>query len=330
MLQVKNLSIHFSLDEGILPAVEDVSFHIKEKESVGLVGESGCGKSVTALSLLKLVSCPPGKIVSGKIEFRDKDILEFREKELTAFRGDKISMIFQEPMTSLNPLFTVGNQIEESLWLHRNMNHSQRKEEATKLLELVGIPSAEICLNEYPHQFSGGMRQRVMIAMALACQPDLLIADEPTTALDVTIQAQILELIKELKQKLNMSLLLITHDLGVVSDVCDRVIVMYAGRIVEEQLTGNLFTNPLHPYTIGLLKSLPELGRWKRGERLETIPGNVPNPLEKISGCKFHPRCPKAMDICRKEEPQLRDISDGSFVRCWGSGADCFKERRVE
>lgn len=317
MLQVRNLSVHFSLDEGILPAVEDVSFQIKERESIGLVGESGCGKSVTALSLLKLIPSPPGKIVSGEIWFNGKNILEFNEKELTAFRGDKISMIFQEPMTSLNPLFTIGNQIEESLWLHRNMNHNQRKEETTKLLKLVGIPSAESCLNEYPHQFSGGMRQRVMIAMALACQPDLLIADEPTTALDVTIQAQILELIKELKQKLNMSLLLITHDLGVVSDVCDRVIVMYAGRIVEEQLTGNLFANPLHPYTIGLLKSLPKLGEWKLTERLETIPGNVPNSLEKIPGCRFHPRCPKAMDICREEEPQLKDISDSSFVRCW-------------
>ncbi|MFH1288800.1 MAG: ABC transporter ATP-binding protein, partial [bacterium] len=287
MLQVKNLSINFFLDEGVLPAVEGVSFQIRGKESVGLVGESGCGKSVTALSLLKLIPSPPGEIVSGEIWFNGENILEFSEKELTAFRGNKISMIFQEPMTSLNPLFTIGNQIEESFWLHRKeLNREERKKETTKLLRLVGIPSPELRLSEYPHRLSGGMRQRVMIAMALACQPDLLIADEPTTALDVTIQAQILELIKELKQKLNMSLLLITHDLGVVFDVCDRVVVMYSGRVVEEQLTESLFANPLHPYTIGLLKSLPKLGERKQTGRLETIPGNVPNPLEKISGCK--------------------------------------------
>lgn len=317
MLQVKNLSVNFSLDEGILPAVEGVSFQIKEKESVGLVGESGCGKSVTALSLLKLIPNPPGKIVSGEIEFRGRNILEFSEKELTAFRGNKISMIFQEPMTSLNPLFTIGSQISESFYLHRKeLNKKERKKEVIELLRLVGIPSPELRLNEYPHRLSGGMRQRVMIAMALACRPNLLIADEPTTALDVTIQAQILELIRELKQKLNMSLLLITHDLGVVSDVCDRVIVMYAGRIVEEQFTKNLFKNPLHPYTTGLLKSLPKLGERKQNGRLETIPGNVPNPLEKVSGCKFHPRCSKAMDICKKEEPRLKNISGNSFTRC--------------
>ncbi|MDD5772937.1 MAG: ABC transporter ATP-binding protein [bacterium] len=318
MLQVKNLSVNFFIDEGVLPAVEDVSFQIKEKESVGLVGESGCGKSVTALSLLKLIQSPPGKIVSGEIWFKEKNILEFNPKELTAFRGNKAAMIFQEPMTSLNPLFTIGNQIEESFRLHRKeLNKEERKKEIIELLRLVGIPSPELRVNEYPHRLSGGMRQRVMIAMALACRPDILIADEPTTALDVTIQAQILELLRELKQKFNMSLFLITHDLGVVYDVCERVIVMYAGRIVEEQLTEGLFSNTLHPYTVGLLKSLPKLGKQYGKTRLETIPGNVPNPLENIPGCKFHPRCSKVMDICRKDEPQLKNISGNSSVRCW-------------
>lgn len=318
MLQVKDLSINFYLDEGILPAVENISFQIKEKESVGLVGESGCGKSVTALSLLKLIPNPPGKIVSGEIWFKGKNILEFSPGDLTSFRGNKAAMIFQEPMTSLNPLFAIGNQIEESFYLHRKeLNKTERKKEIIELLRLVGIPSPEMRVNEYPHRLSGGMRQRVMIAMALACRPDLLIADEPTTALDVTIQAQILELLRELKQKFNMSLLLITHDLGVVYEVCERVIVMYAGRIVEEQLTEGLFSNTLHPYTTGLLRSLPKLGQRGGKTRLEAIPGNVPNPLDNIQGCKFHPRCSKVMEICRKEEPLLKNITGNSSVRCW-------------
>ncbi|MEW6088854.1 MAG: ABC transporter ATP-binding protein [bacterium] len=318
MLRVKNLSVNFFLDEGVLPAVENVSFQIREKESVGLVGESGCGKSVTALSLLKLIQSPPGKIISGEINFKGKNILEFNKKELTAFRGNKAAMVFQEPMTSLNPLFTVGNQIEESFYLHRKeLDKEERKKEIIELLKVVGIPSPKLRINEYPHRLSGGMRQRVMIAMALACRPSLLIADEPTTALDVTIQAQILELLRELKHKFSMSVLLITHDLGVVYDSCERVIVMYAGRIVEEQLVEGLFSKPLHPYTTGLLKSLPKLGKQYGKTRLEAIPGNVPNPMEKIIGCKFNPRCPMVMDICRKEEPQLKNISDSSSVRCW-------------
>src|SRR5438067_11273316 len=289
LLEVKNLQTHFPTRAGLVRAVEGVSFYLDEGELLGLVGESGCGKSITALSIMRLVG-PPGKIVGGEILFGGENLLRASEERMRGIRGNDIAMIFQDPMTSLNPVFTVGDQIAEALRLHRKLDKKRAWAAAIEAMKEVSIPSPERRVNDYPHQLSGGMRQRVMIAMALACDPDLLIADEPTTALDVTIQAQILALMADLKKRIGAAILLITHDLGVVAEVCDEVAVMYSGRIVEQSDTAGIFANPKHPYTQGLLTSIPMLG--KKQDRLNVIKGNVPNPLAIPRGCAFHPRCP--------------------------------------
>ena len=306
LLQVDQLLTAFKLEAGILRAVDQVSFSIHRGETLGLVGESGCGKSVTSLSILRLIANPPGEIAAGKIIFEGKDLLQLSEAQMRAMRGNRISMIFQEPMTSLNPVFTIGDQIAEVFRIHQHLSRSDARDKAIEMLKLVKIPAAEARFDEYPHQLSGGMRQRVMIAMALACKPQLLIADEPTTALDVTIQAQILDLIQKLQKQLQMSVLLITHDLGVVAEVCDRVVVMYAGRVVEEAPVYELFNKPRHPYTMGLLRSIPKLGQ--RSEYLPTIEGTVPSLLKLPQGCRFQTRCPHVQDICRREDPPLRAV----------------------
>lgn len=315
LLEVKNLKTHFFTEDGIVPAVDGVDFELKPGETLGIVGESGCGKSVTSISIMKLIPNPPGKIVDGEILFEGKDLVKATESEMQHIRGNDIAMIFQEPMTSLNPVFTIGKQITEAIVLHQNLGKDAAKDRCIEMLKLVGIPRAEQAIDEYPHQFSGGMRQRAMIAMALSCNPKLLIADEPTTALDVTIQAQIIELMKELKEKLNTAIMLITHDLGVVAEMSDHVIVMYAGRVVEEADVIDLFKDPKHPYTIGLMKSKPNLDI--DSERLEVIPGAVPNPLNMPLGCAFNPRCPHVMDICTKTVPDLIVNEQGRKVRCW-------------
>ncbi|WOV88073.1 ABC transporter ATP-binding protein [Sporosarcina oncorhynchi] len=314
ILKVQNLKTYFYADGKEIPAVDDVSFEIKQGETLGIVGESGSGKSITSLSILSLIPKPPGKIVGGEILFKGENILTYNEKQMRELRGNKISMIFQEPMTSLNPVFTVGNQIMETLVLHQKLSKKQARLKAIEMLQLVGIPLAEKRIDEYPHQLSGGMRQRVMIAMALSCNPELLIADEPTTALDVTTQAQILELMKDLKVKLNMATLLITHDLGVVSESADRVAVMYLGRIVEYADVESFFDEPLHPYSIGLLDSIPSM--YEEIDRLSPIPGQVPHPTDLRKGCRFHTRCPHAKELCRQEEPELMAVGDKK-VRCW-------------
>ncbi|MFA5252467.1 MAG: ABC transporter ATP-binding protein [Phycisphaerae bacterium] len=317
LLSVKNVSTWFFSEEGVAKAVQDVTFSIKKGRTFALVGESGCGKSVTALSIMRLVSAPAGKIVSGEIIFENKDLLGISERQMRAVRGNKIAMIFQEPMTSLNPVFTVGNQIVEAIRLHQKKNTSQAWADAVEMLRKAGIADAQRRVHEYPHQMSGGMRQRVMIAMAISCKPALLIADEPTTALDVTIQAQILDLLDELQEQIGMSILLITHDLGIVAERADDVAVMYASRIAEVADSQKLFAGPLHPYTQGLLKSLPRLGY--SAKRLQTIPGVVPEPLHFPSGCKFHPRCPigHADKRCQTVEPELRQVQPGRCVACW-------------
>lgn len=315
LLEVKNLKTHFFTEDGIVPAVDGVDFELKPGETLGIVGESGCGKSVTSISIMKLIPNPPGRIVEGEILFEGKDLVKATESEMQHIRGNDIAMIFQEPMTSLNPVFTIGKQITEAIVLHQNLGKDAAKDRCIEMLKLVGIPRAEQAINEYPHQFSGGMRQRAMIAMALSCNPKLLIADEPTTALDVTIQAQIIELMKELKEKLNTAIMLITHDLGVVAEMSDHVIVMYAGRVVEEADVIDLFKDPKHPYTIGLMKSKPNLDN--DSERLEVIPGAVPNPLNMPTGCAFNPRCSHVMDICTKSTPDLVVNELGRKVRCW-------------
>jgi oligopeptide/dipeptide ABC transporter ATP-binding protein len=297
ILEVEDLKTYFYIDEGVARAVDGVSFHLMPEETLGIVGESGCGKSVTSLSIMRLIPQPPGKIVSGRITFEGKEILELQESRMRRIRGNEISMIFQEPMTSLNPVFTVGDQIEEVLVLHQGLNWREAREKAMGMLSLVGISSPEVRVGEYPHQMSGGMRQRVMIAIALACNPAILIADEPTTALDVTIQAQILDLIAKLQGEFGMSVILITHDLAVIAEVADRVVVMYAGKIVESGDTIDIFEEPLHPYTKGLLASIPVLNEKKN--RLSVIPGTVPNPTEFPDGCRFGPRCPYVMPKCR-------------------------------
>ena len=312
LLDVQDLVTQFKLDDGTLTAVDHVSFSIHRGETLGVVGESGCGKSVTAFSILNLVS-PPGKVVSGKIIFEGENLLEKSKHDMKKIRGERISMIFQEPMTSLNPVFTVGNQIDETLRIHKGLNRQEAKQKTIELLQLVNIPLPEQRYREYPHQLSGGMRQRVMIAMALACDPQLLICDEPTTALDVTVQAQILKLINKLKRQLGMAVMLITHDLAVISEVADRIIVMYAGRIVEESSEEALFKKPLHPYTEALLKSSPHVG--KGTDKLYMIEGMVPNLLKKHEGCLFAPRCQYATDLCRQQEPELLTI-EGRKVRC--------------
>ncbi len=314
LLQVRGLRTVFHLDEGVARAVDGVSFDVRRGRTLGLVGESGCGKSVTSLSILRLVPSPPGEIVGGEIRCEGRNLLALTEREMRAIRGNRIAMIFQEPMTSLNPVFTAGFQIMEALVLHRKMTRRAARERAIEMLREVGIPSPDTRVDEYPHQMSGGMRQRVMIAMALACDPALLIADEPTTALDVTIQAQILRLLKRLQRERGMAVLLITHDLGVVAENADEVCVMYASKIVERAETRELFARPLHPYTVGLFRSIPWLGR--ENDRLDVIPGAVPNPLEFPAGCKFHPRCAMAEDRCAVEEPALRDVCPGHASAC--------------
>ena len=315
LLRLEDLRTHFFTDDGVVRAVDGVSFEVREGETLAVVGESGSGKSVTSLSILRLVAEPPGKIVGGRILFRGQNLLELSPAAMRAIRGKEISMIFQEPMTSLNPVFTCGEQIIEALVLHEKMNRRAARARAIEMLRLVGISSPEQRVDEYPHQMSGGMRQRVMIAMALACKPSMLIADEPTTALDVTIQAQILELLRHLQDVLKMAVLLITHDLGVVAETADRVAVMYAGQVVEYCDVNAAFRRTLHPYTAGLLHALPRLG--EKREALRVIPGNVPDPARFPSGCRFHPRCPVAQGRCRESEPPVLTFDGEHQARCW-------------
>jgi oligopeptide/dipeptide ABC transporter ATP-binding protein len=315
LLQVENLSTYFHTDEGTARAVEGVSFDVHPQETLGIVGESGCGKSVTSLSILRLIPDPPGRIEGGRIRFMGRDLLELSEKEMRKIRGNDIAMIFQEPMTSLNPVFTVGDQIGEVLRLHRGLSREQASERAIEMLRRVRIPDPEQRVDEYPHQLSGGQRQRVMIAMALACDPALLIADEPTTALDVTVQAQILELLKQLQDEYGMAIMLITHDLGVIAETAHRVVVMYAGVVVEVGTIYQVFDGPNHPYTEGLKAAIPKLG--VKVEELHTIPGSVPSPYEEITGCPFQNRCPYVMDICRREFPPLFTVGEGHVARCF-------------
>jgi oligopeptide/dipeptide ABC transporter ATP-binding protein len=316
LIQVKNLRTSFFTPEGEVRAIDGVSFEIAEGKTLGLVGESGCGKSVTALSIMRLIASPPGKIVGGEILYRGRDLLKLNNEEMRKIRGNEISMIFQEPMTSLNPVFTVGNQIGEAIRLHQGLGKKETRAKTIEMLRLVKIADPQSRVDNYPHQMSGGMRQRVMIAMALSCNPSLLIADEPTTALDVTIQAQILELIKELQQKLGMALLLITHDLGVVAERADEVAIMYAGKIVERARAEAIFARPFHPYTVGLLNSLPGTGG-KKKKRLDAIPGVVPSPLRLPSGCRFRDRCPNAEGICAEIEPELVELEPDHTVACY-------------
>jgi oligopeptide/dipeptide ABC transporter ATP-binding protein len=314
LLELRDLKTHFFTDEGIARAVDGVSYAVKRGETLGVVGESGCGKSVTALSVMRLIPNPPGRIVGGQILFEGRDLIPLPDSEIRKIRGNQIGMIFQEPMTSLNPVFTVGDQIMEAVILHRKVSGQEARNHAIEMLRKVGIPSPESRVDDYPHQMSGGMRQRVMIAMALSCDPALLIADEPTTALDVTIQAQILELMRKLQDELGMSMLLITHDLGVVAQNAQHVAVMYAGKVVEYSDTRRVFGNPRHPYTVGLFRSIPRLG--VKVQRLDTIPGTVPSALEFPSGCRFNNRCPFATERCLTDEPELREIEPGHTVAC--------------
>jgi oligopeptide/dipeptide ABC transporter ATP-binding protein len=318
-LEVRNLRTHFLLPEGVVKAVDDVSFQVEEAEIMGLVGESGCGKSVTALSILGLIQSPPGQIVSGEILFQGNDLRKMAPDQLRRIRGDRISMIFQEPMTSLNPVYSIGHQIIEVYTEHYGLSRKEARERAREMLEKVQIPSPAKRIDEYPHQLSGGMRQRAMIAMALACKPAVILADEPTTALDVTIQAQILELMVELQQSTGTSIILITHNLGAVAEYARHVVVMYSGKIVEEAPVVPLFDSPLHPYTVGLLNSIPHLGCKSAGgkKRLEEIPGMVPSLDDLPEGCYFHPRCSRGREVCRKEDPGLLEIQPGHRVACW-------------
>jgi peptide/nickel transport system ATP-binding protein len=315
LLEVRGLRTHFASERGEVRAVDGVDFRLERGRTLGIVGESGCGKSVTALSIMGLVPQPPGRIAGGEVRFEGEDLLQAPVQRLRDLRGDKLSMIFQEPMTSLNPAFQVGDQITEVLLRHRNLTRGEAHEKTVEMLRKVRIPSPEARANEYPHQLSGGMRQRVMIAMALACNPKLLIADEPTTALDVTIQAQILELMRALREELGTAIILITHDLGVIAELADDVIVMYAGKVVERCAVPRLFAEPQHPYTIGLLGSIPRLDLEQ--ERLSAIEGFVPDAAAMPEGCRFHPRCPFSVERCRKESPELKEIRSGHFVACW-------------
>ena len=318
LLQLKGLKTHFFTDDGVSPAVDGVDYEVRKGETLGVVGESGCGKSVTALSILQLIPDPPGKIIDGDILFEGQSLLALSNDEMRKIRGNKISMIFQEPMTSLNPVYTIGNQICEALRLHQGLTKKDAHDRAIEMLQLVGIPLPERRVDEHPHQLSGGMRQRAMIAMALSCNPSLLIADEPTTALDVTIQAQILDLMVSLKSNLETAIILITHDLGVVAESAARVVVMYAGKVVEEANVYNIFEDPLHPYTEGLLESIPRIDHSaQKKARLKEIRGVVPIPAQLPEGCHFHPRCPKVMDVCKHEMPELKENKPGHQVRCW-------------
>ena len=317
LLEVQNLQVHFRTPEGVNRAVDGVTFDVEEGETLAIVGESGCGKSVTSMSLLRLIPEPPGK-VAGSVRFADKDLLQLSEREMRAIRGNDISMIFQEPMTSLNPVLTVGRQISETLRMHQGLDWKAAEARAVEMLTLVGIPESKRRVREYPHQLSGGMRQRVMIAMALACNPKLLIADEPTTALDVTIQAQILQLMQDLKRRVGAAIILITHDLGVVAEIAERVMVMYAGRKVEEAPVRELFRSPRHPYTRGLLGAVPKLGSSIAGsaQRLAEIPGQVPDLKKRIEGCVFAGRCSLATDLCRQFAPALEEKGPRHIVAC--------------
>ncbi|MBD7909044.1 ABC transporter ATP-binding protein [Sporosarcina gallistercoris] len=315
ILQVRNLQTHFTSDSGVVKAVDGVSFEVGKGETLGIVGESGSGKSVTSLSIMRLLKDTPGEIAGGEILYEGRDLTKISEREMRKIRGNEIAMIFQEPMTSLNPVYKIGRQLEESIILHMKVSKKAARERSIQMLNAVGISRPEKIVFEFPHQLSGGMRQRVMIAMAMACNPKVLIADEPTTALDVTIQAQILELMKSLTTTTDTAILLITHDLGVVAEMCDRVVVMYGGRAVEESDVVSIFTNPKHPYTQGLLESIPKIG--DRVDRLSSIPGNVPIPAHMPMGCKFAPRCPHAMDICWEKEPAFDKLTDNHSVRCW-------------
>ncbi|MBI4641409.1 MAG: ABC transporter ATP-binding protein [Candidatus Tectomicrobia bacterium] len=316
LLQVKNLKTQFFTEDGVVKAVNGVSFELTPGETLGIVGESGCGKSVTALSLMRLIPQPPGEIVDGEVIFEGNNLLKANDETLRHIRGNKISMIFQDPMTSLNPVLTIGRQLSEGLQLHLKMSRREARERSAELLRIVGIPSAETRLDNYPHQFSGGMRQRVMIAMALSCNPQLLLADEPTTALDVTIQAQILDLMRKLCSDRGTAVILITHDLGVVAGMTNRVMVMYAGRVVESAPTREVFHNPKHPYTLGLLRSIPRLDEAQK-EKLEVIEGFPPDLIGDIVGCPFAPRCGYVQDRCREETPLLESIGNEHRVACW-------------
>lgn len=314
-LEIKDLTVSFSSEGRKVEVVSGVSLSIPQGRIVGVVGESGCGKTVTALSIMRLIPEPPGKIEGGEIFFDGADLLEYGDRDMRSLRGNRISMIFQEPISSLNPVFTVGDQIGEALRTHLKITKSQEKERVIELLRLVGIPAPERRVKNYPHELSGGMSQRVMIAMALACSPEVLIADEPTTALDVTIQAGILELIDDLRVRLGMAVLLITHDLGIIAEVADTVYVMYAGKVVEHAVTRELFKNPKHPYTVGLLNSIPDLREQK--EKLDAIPGVVPSPGSFPPGCRFQDRCPLAIDMCRREEPPFAEHAPGHWSACF-------------
>jgi len=316
LLQVKDLCTHFFTDEGVVRAVDGISYDIQEGETMGLVGESGCGKSVSALSILRLIPSPPGKIVGGEVWFDGDDLMKVDEEEIRHIRGNRIAMIFQEPMTSLNPVLTIGRQITEALELHLKLNRSAANRRAVELLEMVGIPEAHTRLDDYPHQFSGGMRQRVMIAMALSCNPQLLLADEPTTALDVTIQAQILEIMARLSREFGTSVIIITHNLGVVARYADRVNVMYAGKIVESASAGEMYGRPRHPYTLGLLLSVPRLDEARR-DKLIPIEGVPPDLANVPPGCSFYPRCSYRLDRCQQEEPPLMLVDEKHYAACW-------------
>jgi oligopeptide/dipeptide ABC transporter ATP-binding protein len=317
LLQVKNLRTSFFTADGVVHAVDNVSFNVRKGEALALVGESGCGKSVTAMSIMRLVA-PPGKITGGEVRFKGRNLADLSEKDMRHVRGNDIAMVFQEPMTSLNPVFKIGDQVAEAIRVHRKVSKKEARRQAGDMLELVSIPDPIKRLDDYPHQLSGGMRQRVMIAMALSCDPELLIADEPTSALDVTIQAQIMELLASLQKRLGLAILLITHDLGVVAEFCERIIVMYTGRIVEEAPVRDLFANPAHPYTRGLLKSLPSVAGAEK--RLPTIKGMVPPLTALPPGCKFNPRCPDVMPICLGNEPARMIVSEGHDARCYLHG----------
>ena len=316
LLQIRNLKTYFYTSDGVVKAVDDVSWNVDHGEVIGLVGESGCGKSVTALSILRLIPAPPGKVVDGEILFKGKNLLSLSLEEIRKIRGNDISMIFQEPMTSLNPVFTIGAQVAEAIQLHQRLNKKAALEKSIDMLKLVGIPSPEKRVKEYPHELSGGMKQRAMIAMALSCNPKILIADEPTTALDVTIQAQILDLMLKLKDEFDASIVLITHDLGVIAEMARKVVVMYAGKVVEQAGVNEIFENPLNPYTQGLLISLPKIDTAHK-QKLNTIPGIVPSLYDLPKGCKFSPRCNQVIEICYQSEPELIEVDDAHWSRCW-------------
>jgi len=326
LLEVKGLKSFFYTSDGVVPAVDGLDFSIAKGETLGVVGESGCGKSVTSLSIMRLLPAPQGRTVAGNILFNGEDLLAKTDYEMRAIRGNHISMIFQEPMTSLNPVYTIGNQIGEALEEHQGVDRREIRHKTVELLRLVGIPLPEYRCREYPHQLSGGMRQRAMIAMAIACNPSLLIADEPTTALDVTIQAQILELLKSLQSRLNMAIILITHDLGVVAEMAHKILVMYAGKTVEYADVETLFSTPKHPYTVGLFKSVPNIDETR--DDLEPLEGTVPNPYQLPAGCRFHPRCPHARALCREREPELYAVGE-QRVRCFRFSA-LWKENEAE